>query len=108
MSQGGGWEADDDFIDDGEGYDDDADLEDEVAVQAAPAPTPVAQASKPSPAVSGPRGIRPGRGPTPNGQPKRQLKVKPMPTGMRAKWPDVKSVLLTLDSGSQVIFVRGA
>lgn len=101
---GGGWEAED-LIDEGEGFDDD-DLEDEVTVQPATAPAPTAHASTSRPVPSGPR---PTRSPNnQNGQPKRLLKVKPMPAGMRRKWPDVKSVLLTLDSGSQVIFVRGA
>lgn len=107
----GGWEAED-FIDEGEGFDDDDDLEDEVAVQTAPAPAPAAQQSGQVRSI-GPR--TPGARPSPgaprhlqNGQPKRAFKVKPMPAGMRRKWPDVKSVLLTLDTGSQVMFVREA
>ena len=38
----------------------------------------------------------------------RRIRVKPMPSGMRQKWPNVVSCLLTLASGKQVMFVKGA
>lgn len=103
---GSGWENDDDFLDDGEG-DDDYEDDAATAVAAPAASTATASAPRPStPAAT----QRPRNGQTrfPNGQPARQVKVKPMPTGMRRKWPDVRSVILTLDSGNQVVFFRGA
>ena len=37
----------------------------------------------------------------------RRVKVKPMPAGIKSKWPNVVSMLLTTDSGKQVLFVKG-
>lgn len=39
-------------------------------------------------------------------QPKRRLRVRPMPPRMMAKNPQVVSMLLTRDDGRQIMFVR--
>lgn len=38
---------------------------------------------------------------------KRKIRIKPMPSSMQNRWPDVVSCLLTLASGRQVMFVKG-
>lgn len=37
----------------------------------------------------------------------RRIKVKPMPASISQKWPDVVSMLLTTQTGKQVLFVKG-
>ncbi len=37
----------------------------------------------------------------------RRVKVKPMPPAISSKWPDVVTMLLTTQSGKQVLFVKG-
>jgi hypothetical protein len=36
----------------------------------------------------------------------RRVKVKPMPANMLQKWPDLTTVLFTLNSGKQILFVK--
>jgi hypothetical protein len=37
----------------------------------------------------------------------RRVRLKPMPASMQAKWPDVVSLVMTLNSGKQIVFVKG-
>jgi hypothetical protein len=100
----GDWEADDDWLEDEEGNDLDGEGDSPPppglasAPVAAPPPTPA-----PTPAQ---HRSRPGPAPSPAAASTRVLKVKPMSKGMRIKWPDVSSCLLTLSNGRQVMFVR--
>lgn len=91
-----------------------SDLGDDLGEDSDPPEMPPAA---PIPAPGPPQGLRraspaPVRtspapaAPSPSGRPRR-LKVKPMSAGMRSRWPDVTSCLLTLTSGQQVIFIRG-
>ncbi len=36
----------------------------------------------------------------------RRVRVKPMPNGMRTKWPDLVSCLMTMANGKQVLLVK--
>ena len=109
----GQWEDDDLF---GEGSDlgdddlEDDEVEDEPESEPPPPPAPAPPSShvRPVPAPSPASPARPRLVPNaPSaGKTPRRLKVKPMSSGMRSKWPDVTSCLLTLASGQQVMFVR--
>lgn len=104
------WEDGDDWLEDEEGNDLDGDDESPPALATAntqPAPPLMANAPprpRPGPFVATPQ-VR-AQPLAPNGGSTRVLKVKPMSKGMRSKWPDVSSCLLTMSNGRQVMFVR--
>ena len=98
-----GWDDDDDmFGEESDLGDEDSEPEPPITVFSPPSP-------RPEPVVETaplrrPFATKPAASLAPASA--RRLKVKPMSSGMRAKWPDVATCLLTLQSGRQVMFVR--
>jgi hypothetical protein len=100
------WDDDDMFSDDLEDDGEDSETGDDG--EDAPKPAPPVPA--PSIPVVQPLnlGLRLSPKPAPSSQIRkaRRVRVKPMSAGMKLKWPEVATCLLTLDNGRQILFVR--
>lgn len=93
------WDEDEELF----GDEEETDLGDEKSIK-----VPVVEHRSSSPKLMGVRSVNPN--PQPNLKPNnngRRVKVKPMPSSIANKWPDVVSMFLTTREGKQVLFVRG-
>lgn len=101
---GNPWEED--FFDDDYSGEESTDMGDEPPTPVALKALPENEPSRPYPARQVTVG-RPNLQRQQNGKGRRTVRVRPMPPGMSAKWPDISSCLITLNSGKQVLFVKG-
>jgi hypothetical protein len=83
---------------------DDDDMFEGLEGEESPKPEPPPLPKPPPLPSSSPK--TPSKPPLPTKSSIRRIRVKPMSAGMRVKWPEVASCLLTLDNGRQIMFVR--